>query len=105
MKWLALALIRFYQACLSPQLPSSCRYFPSCSTYAGEAIERWGVWRGARMALGRFLRCRPLGGRGYDPVPEAQGPGIRGPGFALSNVTSTSGKECLCRDEDLAPNT
>jgi hypothetical protein len=65
----ALALIRFYQACLSPTLPSSCRYYPSCSTYAYEAVEKWGIWRGVRVALGRLLRCRPWGGHGHDPVP------------------------------------
>ncbi len=65
----ALALIRFYHACLSPALPSSCRYHPSCSAYAYAAVEKWGLARGARMALGRLLRCRPFGGGGYDPVP------------------------------------
>jgi uncharacterized protein len=65
-----LALVRFYQTCISPVLPSSCRYYPSCSTYAYDAIEGWGVKRGLRMALGRLLRCRPFGGYGYDPVPE-----------------------------------
>ena len=68
-----LALVRFYQACISPVLPSSCRYYPSCSAYAYDAIERWGVKRGLRMALGRLLRCRPFGGCGYDPVAEPVG--------------------------------
>jgi putative membrane protein insertion efficiency factor len=61
--------IRFYQACLSPLVPASCRYYPSCSAYAYEAVEKWGAWRGTQIALTRFLRCRPLGGCGYDPVP------------------------------------
>jgi hypothetical protein len=65
----ALLLLRFYQACLSPALPSSCRYFPSCSAYACEAVDKWGLWRGMGMALRRLLRCRPWGGHGYDPVP------------------------------------
>lgn len=65
----ALGFIRFYQACLSPVLPSSCRFYPSCSAYAYEAIEKWGVRRGAGLALRRLLRCRPFGGHGYDPVP------------------------------------
>jgi putative membrane protein insertion efficiency factor len=69
MKLVALALIRFYQACLSPALPSSCRYYPSCSAYAYEAVQKWGAMRGMMMALGRVLRCRPLAGYGYDPVP------------------------------------
>jgi len=66
----ALALIRFYQTSLSAVLvPSQCRYYPSCSAYAYEAIEKWGVMRGVRLSLGRLLRCRPFGERGYDPVP------------------------------------
>jgi putative membrane protein insertion efficiency factor len=70
---LALGLIRFYQACFSPVLPSACRFYPSCSAYAFEAVEKWGVWRGGRLALGRLLRCRPWSGSfGYDPVPERQ---------------------------------
>jgi putative membrane protein insertion efficiency factor len=68
MRSAALALIRFYQVCLSPTLPSSCRYYPSCSAYAYEAVEKWGLWRGAEMAFRRLLRCRPFGGHGYDPV-------------------------------------
>ncbi len=69
MKTLLLAIIRFYQACISPTLPSTCRYFPSCSSYACEAVEKWGAWLGARLALRRVLRCRPWGGHGFDPVP------------------------------------
>jgi hypothetical protein len=70
LKLIALVLIRFYQACLSPVLPSACRHYPSCSAYACEAVEIWGVWRGGRLALGRLLRCRPWGSYGYDPVRE-----------------------------------
>jgi uncharacterized protein len=65
-----LGLLRFYKACISPVLPSSCRYYPSCSNYAYEAIERWGVKRGLSLAARRLLRCRPFGGCGYDPVPK-----------------------------------
>jgi len=68
-KSIALALIKFYQACLSPAFPSACRFYPSCSAYAYEAVERWGVWRGVRLALGRLVRCRPFGSHGIDPVP------------------------------------
>ncbi|MGH9580689.1 MAG: membrane protein insertion efficiency factor YidD, partial [Terriglobales bacterium] len=64
MKSLALGLIRFYQASLSPVLPSSCRYFPSCSAFAYEAVEKWGLQHGVKMALQRLLRCRPWGGHG-----------------------------------------
>jgi hypothetical protein len=68
-KFITLGLIKFYQACLSPLMPSSCRFYPSCSAYAYEAVERWGAWRGIRLALGRFVRCRPFGPYGIDPVP------------------------------------
>ncbi len=69
MKSIALVMIRFYQGCLAPALPSSCRYHPTCSAYAYEAVEKWGAWRGALLALGRIFRCRPFGGAGIDPVP------------------------------------
>jgi len=68
-KFVTLGLIKFYQACLSPAIPSSCRFYPSCSAYAYEAVEIWGAWRGLRLALGRLMRCRPYGGHGFDPVP------------------------------------
>jgi len=68
-KFIALVLIKFYQACLSPLIPSACRFYPSCSVYAYEAVKKWGVWRGIRLALGRLLRCRPFGPYGIDPVP------------------------------------
>lgn len=68
-KFITLGLIKFYQACLSPLIPSSCRFYPTCSTYAYVAVERWGVWRGIRLTFGRLLRCRPFGGHGLDPVP------------------------------------
>lgn len=72
MKYLFLGFIRFYQACLAPLMPLACRFQPSCSAYAFEAIEKWGVWRGGGLALRRLLRCRPFGSFGYDPVPERQ---------------------------------
>lgn len=68
MKAAALLLIRLYQQALSPYLPSVCRYQPSCSQYMAEAVEQYGVTRGAWLGLRRILRCSPLGGRGYDPV-------------------------------------
>ncbi|HTT78433.1 MAG TPA: membrane protein insertion efficiency factor YidD [Stellaceae bacterium] len=61
--------IRAYQLLLSPVLPPSCRYYPSCSHYAAEAIAWHGPWRGAWLGLRRLLRCHPWGGSGYDPVP------------------------------------
>jgi len=63
------SLIRAYQLLLSPVLPPSCRYQPSCSHYAAAAIAQHGPWRGAVLSLRRLLRCHPWGGSGYDPVP------------------------------------
>lgn len=62
-------MIRAYQLLVAPVIPPSCRYYPSCSHYAAEAIEQHGPWRGSGLALRRLLRCHPWGGSGYDPVP------------------------------------
>ena len=67
--WVITAIIRGYQLCVAPILPPSCRYYPSCSHYAAEAVERHGPMRGLGLALRRLLRCHPWGGAGYDPVP------------------------------------
>ena len=64
-----LALIRFYQGAVSPGLGPACRYQPSCSHYAYEAVERYGARRGSWLAVRRLLHCTPWGDRGYDPVP------------------------------------
>lgn len=65
-----LLLIRGYQICVSPLLPKGlCRFEPSCSRYAAEAIRTHGARRGASLAARRIMRCRPGGGHGYDPVP------------------------------------
>ena len=69
MKRLLLLLVQFYRSWISPLLPPSCRYYPTCSAYALEAIERYGAWRGGWMALRRILRCHPFHRGGYDPVP------------------------------------
>ena len=63
-----LALIRTYQLFLRPVLPPSCRFVPTCSEFAHEAIERHGPLRGGRLILGRLLRCQPLARGGFDPV-------------------------------------
>lgn len=63
------AVVRVYQLVISPIIGSRCRYMPTCSQYAIEAIERFGAIRGGRMALRRFFSCHPWGGFGYDPVP------------------------------------
>jgi uncharacterized protein len=67
-RWLLIAPIRFYRSVISPLTPPSCRYEPSCSAYAIEAIEVWGV-RGVWLAIKRILRCQPWYPGGYDPVP------------------------------------
>jgi putative membrane protein insertion efficiency factor len=64
-----LAVIRFYRTAISPALPPSCRYTPSCSAYAAEAIETYGAGRGSWLALRRLLRCHPFHAGGHDPVP------------------------------------
>ena len=66
---LLLLLVRFYQLFISPLTPPTCRYVPTCSAYAAEAIGRYGAWRGGRLALRRIGRCHPWGGHGHDPVP------------------------------------
>jgi len=69
MKTVLLALIRGYQYLLRPMLGNSCRFYPSCSDYAREAIERHGVWRGVWLAVKRVGRCHPYHPGGFDPVP------------------------------------
>lgn len=69
MRRVLLLLIAAYQRLLSPLLPRSCRFFPSCSTYAAEAIARHGAARGLVLAVRRILRCHPFHPGGYDPVP------------------------------------
>lgn len=72
MKRLGLALIRGYQRLLSPILGSRCRYYPTCSDYAYEAVDRHGLFKGSLLAARRLGRCNPVGGEGYDPVPETR---------------------------------
>ena len=69
MKFAVLTSIRAYQAFISPLLPTSCRYLPSCSNYSHDAVTRYGVVRGAWLGAKRLARCHPFGGQGYDPVP------------------------------------
>ena len=69
MKKLLLTLIRFYRKHISPHFSPMCRYYPTCSCYAIEAIETHGALRGTLLALWRVLRCNPLSNGGYDPVP------------------------------------
>jgi uncharacterized protein len=69
MKRFLLALIRFYRRSISPARPPCCRFVPTCSQYALEAIEKHGALRGTALTLWRLLRCNPLCKGGYDPVP------------------------------------
>ncbi len=69
MKQVLLLLIKFYQKFISPVKPHTCRFYPTCSTYAYQAIEKYGVYRGGRLAIKRVLRCHPFNPGGYDPVP------------------------------------
>jgi uncharacterized protein len=69
MRWVLTFLIRFYRVALSPLLGPSCRFYPSCSCYAQEAIEHHGAARGSWLAAKRLARCHPWNPGGYDPVP------------------------------------
>ena len=70
MKKIMILCIRFYRSAISPHMRPCCRYTPTCSAYAVEAIERFGALRGGALALWRILRCNPFCKGGYDPVPE-----------------------------------
>lgn len=61
--------VKFYQYCISPLKPPTCRYTPTCSQYAVEAIKKYGPFKGTWLTIKRLLRCHPWGGSGYDPVP------------------------------------
>jgi len=67
--FLVLIPIYFYKYCISPFTPASCRYVPTCSEYALQAIRKYGPFKGGYLAIRRILRCHPWGGHGFDPVP------------------------------------
>ncbi|MFN8770839.1 MAG: membrane protein insertion efficiency factor YidD [Neisseriaceae bacterium] len=69
MRKIAVLLIRCYQLCISPLLPKSCRYIPTCSEYAIAAISKYGIIYGSYLSAKRILSCHPFGSSGYDPVP------------------------------------
>ncbi len=76
-RWVAIALIRIYQATLSHLFPPSCRFTPTCSNYAIGAIQRFGLFRGTFLTVRRLLKCHPGHPGGYDPVPASM-PGRAG---------------------------
>jgi uncharacterized protein len=76
-KFVVLQVLRTYKFIVSPVLPAACRYVPTCSEYAVEAVERYGAFRGGWMAVRRLLRCHPLAGSGYDPVVKQRSELIR----------------------------
>lgn len=90
MKIILIWLIRGYRTFISPLFPPSCRYQPTCSMYAIEAIEKFGVIRGVYLATCRILRCNPFGGSGYDPVPETWG----------NHIHNHSNHDCCGCDRD-----
>lgn len=69
LKKIAILLIKFYKTFISPVLPHSCRFYPTCSNYTLIAIERYGIFRGGILGAKRILRCHPFNPGGYDPVP------------------------------------
>jgi len=69
MKRVLIAIVRGYKKYISPLLPPSCRFTPTCSEYAMEALQKHGAWKGSLLAIWRILRCNPFGKGGYDPVP------------------------------------
>ena len=70
--------VRCYRLLVSPILPPACRFYPSCSEYAEQALCQHGAWRGSWLTAGRILRCGPWHDGGYDPVPGTQEPGRQG---------------------------
>ncbi len=70
MKTLFLLIIKFYRKCISPLFPPTCRFTPTCSTYAYEAISKYGALKGGYLSAKRILKCNPLFRGGYDPVPD-----------------------------------
>jgi putative membrane protein insertion efficiency factor len=84
----AMLAIRFYQRCVSPFTPPSCRFYPSCSHYAYGSIQRFGLWRGGWMGLKRICKCHPFHPGGYDPVPELE-----------ASTRQTSTRETSARSE------
>ena len=90
---LVLVVLRGYKWAISPWFPPSCRYVPTCSEYAMEAVERYGSLRGCWMALCRILRCHPFVKGGYDPVLRSQPDHESGAGCGLFTPATRAGRE------------
>jgi uncharacterized protein len=88
LRGLCIGLIRTYQWVLSPLLPKSCRFLPTCSDYAVEALQRHGIARGGWLVARRLSRCHPWGGSGYDPVPDHGATAMRPPCRAHGSGTA-----------------
>jgi putative membrane protein insertion efficiency factor len=71
---LVIRLLEAYKRWMSPLLPKACRFYPTCSEYARDAVATHGLWRGSGLALWRLLRCQPFSRGGFDPVPRRTGP-------------------------------
>lgn len=69
LEWVLRMAVKFYQLCVSPFFPPSCRFTPTCSEYAMQALRKYGPFKGGWLTVRRLLRCHPWGGSGYDPVP------------------------------------
>ena len=98
-----IGLIRFYQVAISPWTPAACRYHPTCSGYAMEAVRRHGGLRGGWLAARRLLRCHPWGGSGFDPVPRVLGRlGSPLKKEVHEGRTKENGREPFAREEELS---
>jgi len=69
LKYLFIALVKFYQSAISPHTPAACRFQPTCSQYSIEALKKYGALKGGWLSLKRIFKCHPWGPHGYDPVP------------------------------------
>jgi uncharacterized protein len=95
-KLFVLQLLRGYKWAISPMFPPACRYVPTCSEYAMEAVERYGALRGGLRALLRLVRCHPFASGGYDPVPQGLKPDISdGLGGAAGSLALSRSKSPL----------
>ena len=98
-----IGVIRFYQTAISPWTPASCRYHPTCSGYAMEAVRGHGGLRGGWLAARRLLRCHPWGGSGFDPVPRVLGrPGSPLKKEVHEGRSNENGRQSFAREEELS---